>query len=513
MLLRPVPSVLLLLVLAVSAAAAAPAAAPRPASPPPAGTLAELQARLAAHLGQPRFHRALWGVKVVSLDTGRVWFEHDSHRLLSPASNSKLYTAALALDQPGPDYRIRTPVLAAAYPDTDGTVRGNVVVSGRGDPSWKARRTGRDFWSLFDPVVAVLERGGVKRITGEIVADATWFRSLPYGAGWAADDLNDWYGAEISAVTLEENYAELRVTPAPAPGLPVTVEWLQPHTGLTIEVRATTGAAGGSRRLSVRRLPGEGTVYLFGELPAGGKPEVMDVTVPRPAAWYAAGLKEALARRGIRVEGGTRGVRWPERSASGPGLVLLGETVSPPLRELVAAFMKPSQNLETDLIFGHLGEVRRTAATPETRSSEDLALEALRVFLERRRLPADDVRFEEGSGLSRNNLTSANATVALLVDMARHPAANDFLAALPIAGVEGTIRARMKGTAAEGNVRAKTGTLRYANSLSGYVTTAAGERLAFCVMLNRNTNQPAGRNVREEIDLIAVELAQYAGER
>lgn len=509
---RPVPSVLLLLVLAVSAVTAAPAASPR-SSPPPAGTLAELQARLSVHVSQPRFHRALWGVKVVSLDTGRVWFEHEAHRLLSPASNSKLYTAALALDQPGPAYRIRTPVLAAAFPDAEGTVRGDVVVSGRGDPSWKSRRTGRDFWSLFEPVVAVLERAGVKRITGDLIADATWFRSLPYGAGWTADDLNDWYGAEISAVTLEENYAELRVTPASVSGQPVRVEWIHPHTGLTVDVRATTGAAGGSRRLSVRRLPGEGTVFLFGELPVGGKPEMVDVTVPRPAAWYAAGLKEALARRGIRVEGGTRGVRWPERSASGPGLVLLGETVSPPLRELVAAFMKPSQNLETDLIFGHLGELRRTAATPETRTSEDLALEALREFLERRRLPADDVRFDEGSGLSRNNLTTANATVALLVDMARHPAADDFLLSLPLAGVEGTIRARMKGTAAEGNVRAKTGTLRYANSLSGYVTTAVGEKLAFCVMLNRNTNQPAGRNVREELDLIAVELAQYVGAR
>jgi D-alanyl-D-alanine carboxypeptidase/D-alanyl-D-alanine-endopeptidase (penicillin-binding protein 4) len=510
---RPTSTVLLLLLLAIAVAGKATVAPPRPAAVPPAATLPELQARLAAHVSQPRFHRALWGVKVVSLDTGRVWFEHDAHRLLSPASNSKLYTAALALDQPGPDYRIRTPILAAAFPDTAGTVRGDVVVSGRGDPSWKARRSGRDFWSLFEPVVAVLERAGVKRITGDLVADATWFRSLPYGSGWTADDLNDWYGAEISAVSLEENYAELRVVPGAAPGQPVQLEWLHPHTGLTIDGRATTGATGGSRRLSVRRLPGENVVYLFGQLPAGGKPEVLDVTVPRPAAWYAAGLKEALARRGIRVEGGTRGVRWPERGAAGPALVLLGETVSPPLRELVAAFMKPSQNLETDLIFGHLGELRRTAATPGTRSSEELALEALREFLERRRLPADDVRFDEGSGLSRNNLTSAHATVALLVDMARHPAADDFLASLPVAGVEGTIRARMKGTAAEGNVRAKTGTLRYANSLSGYVTTAAGERLAFGVMLNRNTNQPAGRNVREEIDLIAVELAQYAGAR
>jgi D-alanyl-D-alanine carboxypeptidase/D-alanyl-D-alanine-endopeptidase (penicillin-binding protein 4) len=126
-------------------------------------------------------------------------------------------------------------------------------------------------------------------------------------------------------------------------------------------------------------------------------------------------------------------------------------------------------------------------------------------------LPAAEVRFEEGSGLSRNNLTTAHATVALLVAMAKHPAADDFLASLPIAGVDGSLRNRMKGTPAEGNVRAKTGTLRYANSLAGYVTTAAGERLAFCLMLNRHSRQPAGRLVRDELDDVAVWLAGLRG--
>ena len=135
----------------------------------------------------------------------------------------------------------------------------------------------------------------------------------------------------------------------------------------------------------------------------------------------------------------------------------------------------------------------------------------LRAFLQREKLPVDEVKFEEGSGLSRNNLTTANATVALLVAMARHRAAADFERSLPVAGVDGSLRTRMKGTPAEGNVRAKTGTLRYANSLAGYVTTAGGERLAFCVMLNRNSGQPPGRNVREEVDDVAVWLAAFAG--
>ena len=252
------------------------------------------------------------------------------------------------------------------------------------------------------------------------------------------------------------------------------------------------------------RLTGENVVHVFGELPVGDKAEILDVTVPRPAAWFAAALREALARKGIRVAGGARSVRWPDAPAGGATSVKLGEVKSPPLRELVTALMKPSQNLETDLLFAHLGEVRRVAdapAVPGARTSEEYGVAALQEFLKKSGLPADEVRFEEGSGLSRNNLTTANAT---------HREAKSFGESLPIAGVDGSLKRRMKGTPAEGNVRAKTGSLRYANALSGYVTTAAGERLAFSLMLNRSV-PPAGRTARDDLDDIAVMLAQFAG--
>jgi D-alanyl-D-alanine carboxypeptidase/D-alanyl-D-alanine-endopeptidase (penicillin-binding protein 4) len=173
--------------------------------------------------------------------------------------------------------------------------------------------------------------------------------------------------------------------------------------------------------------------------------------------------------------------------------------------------MKPSQNLETDLIFGHLGELRRGPSTPPHRTGEALALEALREFLGRSGIDPAEVRFEEGSGLSRNNLLTARATVGLLVAMARHPAARDFEASLPVAGRDGTLRTRLRGTAAEGNVKAKTGTLRWANAVSGYVTTAGGERLAFALLLNRHAPEVGAPSAREELDQIVALLAAYAG--
>src|SRR6185436_3486716 len=109
-----------------------------------------------------------------------------------------------------------------------GELKGDVVVSGRGDPSWKSRGEKKTFWATFEPFVAALTKAGVRHITGDIVADATWFRSLPNGAGWTADDLNDDYGAEISAITLEDNFADLRVTPAATAGQPCVLEFVQP---------------------------------------------------------------------------------------------------------------------------------------------------------------------------------------------------------------------------------------------------------------------------------------------
>ena len=474
-------------------------------------TLAELQERLDQRLRSERFRGGLWGVQVVSLASGRVWFEHEPRRLMSPASNSKLFAGALALDVLGPEYCIRTPVLGSAAAKADGTLPGDLFIAGRGDPTWRVRGTSRPFASIFTPVVEVLRRAGVRRIAGDVVADATWFHQPPQGSGWTVDDLNDWYGAELSGVSLEQNYAELSLMPAPVPGGEVSLAWRQPDAGLEVLARLQTVAADAPAQVVVRRLVGESRVHLWGSVPAGGRPELVNVTVPRPAEWYAAALRSALAREGIAVAGRARAARWPDPSPVPAGAVALGELTSPPLRELVADFMKPSQNLETDLIFGHLGETRRGVGTPAYGTGEALALEALREFLGRAGVDPAEVRFEEGSGLSRNNLLTARATVGLLAAMARHPAAKDFEASLPIAGRDGTLRTRLRGTAAEGNVKAKTGTLRWANAVSGYVTTAGGERLAFALLLNRHATEAGAPSAREELDEIVAMLAAYAG--
>jgi D-alanyl-D-alanine carboxypeptidase/D-alanyl-D-alanine-endopeptidase (penicillin-binding protein 4) len=191
-------------------------------------------------------------------------------------------------------------------------------------------------------------------------------------------------------------------------------------------------------------------------------------------------------------------------------MVELGALESPPLRDLARQVLKPSQNLYADLLLAHLGEKARDADTPPGRTSEQLGSRQFEPFLAQAGVQRGEVFLDEGSGLSRESLATPNATVALLAFMSRHPCAEAFLEALPIAGVDGTLKNRMKNTPAAGNVRAKTGSLRWASCLSGYVTSAAGERLAFCLMLNRYHDTDPGRPPRADLDAIAVMLAGLA---
>ena len=173
--------------------------------------------------------------------------------------------------------------------------------------------------------------------------------------------------------------------------------------------------------------------------------------------------------------------------------------------------LKPSQNLYTELILRTLGKVvpLPVAAVAIRRTSEDAGLEVVKAFLRDAGVSPPMLVLNDGSGLSRNDMITAEATLQLLTYMHRHRYASTFRDALPIAGVDGTLRNRFKGTPAENNLRAKTGTLSSATSLSGYVRDAAGEELAFSIMVN---NYPADADVRAScIDPIAVLLASFAG--
>ena len=190
-------------------------------------------------------------------------------------------------------------------------------------------------------------------------------------------------------------------------------------------------------------------------------------------------------------------------------LVEVGSAESRPLSEIVGKMMKPSQNLYAQLLLLQVGAIHQKTED-RNQTTEEAGIAELQRFAAQAGVQRGELLFDEGSGLSRRALVTPDAIVGLLKFMDRHRYADIYREALPIAGVDGTLRNRMKGTAAEGNVRAKTGTIGYVNTLSGYVTTAAGERLAFSLMLNA-CDADGDNSVKDDLDPIAVMLAEFKG--
>jgi serine-type D-Ala-D-Ala carboxypeptidase/endopeptidase (penicillin-binding protein 4) len=468
-----------------------------------------LRERLENHIAHPRFARAAWGIKVVSLETGKVLFEHQADKLLKPASNAKLYTGALMFDRFGPDHRITTSFFAATPPGADGIVRGDLIVFGRGDPSFAGRFAGTN---ALAPLVNAIVSAGVKRIEGNLVGDESYYWGAPFGGGWSWADLQYYYGAEVSALTMEDNVIDLVFKPGDHPGDPCRIISRQENEWLSWSNRTVTVTNGGPRAIQLYRPVGANIVYASGSLPLGDSGYASAVTVSHPAGFFIHMLGRALEAHGIVIEGDYRTMSALDREIEPLDLDALTEIASVesrPMSELIGQMMKPSQNLYAQLFLLHAGANHPKADSYG--STEEAGLAVLNNFLARLGVPAGSVLLEEGSGLSRGALLAPSSTVFLLEKMYRHRHAAAFRQSLPVAGVEGTLRNRMHGTAAAGNARAKTGSLRYVSTLSGYVSSGAKEPLAFSIMLNNYHTTSAALSGRNQVDAVLVMLAEFAG--
>lgn len=492
------------------------------ATPEAAGprTAAELRQRLEAHLADARFQHADWGVQIVSLGSGRVVFSRNADKLFIPASNTKLFTGALALDELGAAFRIRTSLYGRSRPNARGELAGDLVVFGRGDPSVAARRHGGSVEQALAPLVRAV--AGVRLVKGDLVMDETGIQAPPLGASWTWDDLTYYYAAEVSALSFNDNAVEVTVCPDAEPGQPAVVRVVPADGFMVVSNRCVTAPRDAKREVRVARVADRNCVVVTGRIPVGSATETESLAVHNPAAWFGERFRQALGQAGIRVRGNVRVVPAMSRSSSPPSApdwIELGSISSPPLSELLADMMKPSQNLHAQLLLAQVGQARldRDRRPGEGRwegvealfapTAEEAGVLALGDFLERAGIPRDEVFFEEGSGLSRRHLVTPAAVCRLLQFMNGHREAEVYRAALPVAGVDGTLKSRMRATLAEGNARAKTGSLRFVYALSGFVTTAAGEPLAFAILLNDYRPPASGPAPRVDLDLIVTQLA------
>jgi len=443
-------------------------------------------------LDRPAFAAAFWAAEVRSLKTGRVLYERNAGKNMTPASTMKLVTTAAALDAFAPDYRIRTTLESVGRLDAKGRILGDVYLVGRGDPLLSAK--GSDGRTAFDSFADTLLAAGVRRIEGRLVGYEGLFKDRR-AEDWEWSDLVWCYGAEVSALAWNDNCATLEVAAGERAGEPVVVDRTRSRY-YSLVSDATTSPTGTKSDLTLVRELGTNAIRLSGTQPIGAESEKLEVALEDPARFATSVLAELLETRGIQVSGGVATSSAPLPA----GVRELAAHDSPPLAEIVKGVNKPSNNLHAEMLRRLLG------ARVKGEGSLAASLETVRDFATRVGAPGLASSLRDGSGLSRTNLLRPHDIVELLLAMNRHPHAAAFRDSLPIAGIDGTLEHRLRGTAAERRVQAKTGTLRQTNALAGYATNKAGDRFVFSIVLNHNALE--GREGVSAIDEFVTLLAR-----
>ncbi|WP_431061471.1 D-alanyl-D-alanine carboxypeptidase/D-alanyl-D-alanine endopeptidase [Streptomonospora nanhaiensis] len=460
--------------------------------------LTELREDIDAILEDPALEGAVSGVVVVDTATGEELYSRDGGEQLLPASNMKLFTAAAALEVLGADHSFGTEVAAESAPGRRGEVQ-DLYLVGRGDPTLSAED--------LDAMAAEVAASGVRTVKGDLYADDTWFDSERLVDDWWPEDEPYAYSAQISALTVahgerfDTGVTEVSVAPA-AEGEPADVDLGAAEGYAELDNRAVTGAAGSANTLVIDRPVGTNTIAVTGSLPADAAPVTALRTVDEPAALAGHLFEEALESNGVTVKGdvGLGGVPDDWQNAE-----VLADHTSAELSEILVPLMKFSNNGHAEMLVKSIGQETAGAGT------WDAGLAGVEDALSGLGVDTAGLVPNDGSGLSRGNLVTADTVVDLLGQAGTAPWEETWSASLPVAGesdpfVGGTLANRMRGTAAEGVVEAKTGTMSGVSALSGYVPGPEGE-LAFSIVNNGHSG-PAPLAVQ---DAIAVRLAEYAG--
>jgi len=489
----------------------------RPAAqrkPPERADVARFSQRVDTALSASGPDKGFWGVLITDAATGEILYARNAGNYFTPASDAKLFTTALALATLGPEYRVRTTISTTGTLDANGVLNGDLVLTGRGDANLSNRKfpyekkierdgsSEKALAALADAVVA----GGVKEIEGGVVVDDSLFQLERFPSGWTVDDMLWSYGAAVSAIAVNDNTftVDLRAGEREGDAATFTVE---PATDFyTIENSVRTSARGSEEKPAVVREPGSRVIRLSGSLPVGAQPRHLTIAIEEPAEYAAALLARLLEARGVQIHGATRARHSGDPAltgANGSTETILAERTSGPLAEEIRHVNKNSLNLHAELLLLLAAHEKSGAAARED------AVKFAADFYKAAGIADGDVVLTDGSGLSRRDLVTPRAIVQLLNYAATQSWGEIYRSSLPIAGEDGTLSDRMKNTAAEGRVFAKTGTVEHVVALSGYATTTRGARVIFSILGNNNSLH--AQTADTVLDAIAVAMIEELG--
>jgi serine-type D-Ala-D-Ala carboxypeptidase/endopeptidase (penicillin-binding protein 4) len=499
-------------------------------NPAVTGTLAE---RIQKIISAPDVAFDDFGVSVASLE-GKQIYGLNEERLFTPASNAKLTTTAAAFALlPVDTLTWTTNVVADGPIDAAGTLHGNLIILGAGDPTLSNRSypyrepdastpapPRQPVMNVLSLLAQQIEQAGVRTVTGNVIGDDSYFLSEPYGTSWSWDDLQWDYGAPASALTFNDNTVELEFLPdAGAPGGLLTV-WNPPIDYYTLDTTMTAEPSGEAAHPGLSRVPGSLLVRAWGTAPHQGLEA--SLAVNDPAEFTALAFLSALEQRGIQVKGAaTYAHRLPngtgdfsaERDqplqffpvtlstveAPVNGRRILATHVSVPLAEDIKVTNKISQNLHAELFLRLLGKLCGSDGSLEQ------GTRVVRQFLNDAGISNNEFFFYDGSGMSMDDRIAPRALTHLLAYASRQPWGQQWRETFPIAGEDGTLVHRFLHSPLKGRLWAKTGTLNETSALSGYLKADSGKIIAFSVLVNGHL--PGDEAHRAAIDRICEAIA------
>lgn len=460
-------------------------------------------------LDSPPFHRNHWGMVVMEMD-GRVVAGRHAEQLFMPASNTKLLVAAAAAVLLPPGFTVTTSLYGGG-PISGGTLQGDLVLYGRGDPTLSKRCyavdttvagvCSADAGEPLRRLARQLREAGVTTIAGDLIGDGSWFEPVLVHPTWEVYDLNWWYAAPVSGLGVLDNAVSVMHAGGLAVGAPAAIRIEPEVEGVELLNHTRTVADREAQTLDYFRREGSLTIIAEGTVRRSTRETTQYFALPDPNLFTASIFRRILAEEGIAITGGTRSTTDSMATRPYRGQPPLAEIRSRPVEDWIFPVQNSSQNLFAEVLLKQLGRQFRGEG------SWSAGLEVVHRFLvDSVGIDSTQFRQVDGSGLSAQNLVSPMAFAQLLRWMRTHPRYQAFAAGLPRSGQRGSLRTRFVGTPLEGRVVAKTGSITSVNTLSGYIERPGRSPLIFSLQANHHA-LPSSMVVRQ-IDSVVVRMGR-----